>query len=560
MKTGKGSLIVPFLMGIVFFHGHLIGAQGPSNAITADSLHHYFWANYQLYNNNGPEAHLWFKKLMQTNPSMSVYKGYVAFLFGVGAHAQIVQLIPQLNSRFADDVEMQLIFAQALQKSGKIKESEELFITLGNRFKTNQAIIFEVARIYVSKKEPENALTVIDTLLNSSPKRANNFIFHFLKAQIYVQLNEQEKALAAVTACLEMHSHFDKGWLLFALLQEQKGELSGAISGYTKFLEVSSSKDPGIQNRLLQLVFKQKVAQKNMTSVADSDQPSLAQALQFFENKQYKAGLESVNKCLEKTPDDGQARLLKIHILSALNQFSQAAEVIKGWIYKKPDDQEWYHSLYLLCKSGLSHQKALAIFEDIVKKHPTLLTGYLYLADLNSRIGNVETALMNHSKALEIATDPVLKTKILFNMGQLYYAQQKYDSAQEVLEKGYALNQQFLPLLNLLAYHYATQSKDLKRADQLIDVVLKKSTSPHFLDTKALVLYKKKQYKKALKVLQAIEPQMTDDFSILKHLAKTHYRLGNKDEAVKIINKGLQVAQYDYEKKKANFMIAQWNK
>src|SRR5205085_11275341 len=124
------------------------------------------------------------KKLMCSKPDIAVYKGYIAFLFGIRAYAYIVQQIPQLEERFKDDVEMNLIFAQALQKNGKEKESEERFIGLGNRFKTNQTVIFQVARIYVSRKEPENAISAIDGLLNSSPKRPNNFIFHFLKAQI----------------------------------------------------------------------------------------------------------------------------------------------------------------------------------------------------------------------------------------------------------------------------------------------------------------------------------------------------------------------------------------
>src|SRR6185436_6196379 len=96
-------------IGFIFSQGLLMGQSTAS--VTAESLHQYFWANYQLFNNNGAQAHTWFKMLMDGNPHMSVYKGYVTFLFGIGAYAYIVQLIPQLDARFKDDVEMQLIFA-----------------------------------------------------------------------------------------------------------------------------------------------------------------------------------------------------------------------------------------------------------------------------------------------------------------------------------------------------------------------------------------------------------------------------------------------------------------
>ncbi len=547
------------LAGFIFLLLDVCVTSCGANKATVDDFHHYFWANYQLFNNDGAQAHTWFKKLMNGNPDMAVYKGYISFLFALGAYAYIVQLIPQLDERFKDDVEMQLIFAQALQKNNKEKESEERFITMGNRFKTDQAVVFQVARIYMGRKEPENAISAIDGFLNNSPKRPNNFIFHFVKAQIYTQLNEHEKALAAVTMSLEMHAHFDKGWLLFALLHEHKGAVNEAISGYTRYLEINKQQDPTIQSRLMQLVLKQKTAQKNMAGIGGA-QSSFAQALRLFEEKNYQEALNLINGSLEKTPGDEQARLLKIKILSAMGNFSQAAETIKEWIKQKPDDQKWYHALYLLCKNGLSHQKALAMLEDISHEYPQNLLSYLYLADLNARIGNAQTALVNHAKAVEITTDPALKTKILFNMAQLHYAQQQFDQAEKLLEQGYALNQTFLPLLNLLAYHYATQSKNLKQAEKLIDEVLKVSTNPHFLDTKALVLYKKKQYKKALKILKAIEPQMPNDFSVLKHLAKTHYRLGNKEEAIKIINNAVKCAHCEAEKNKADFMIAQWNK
>lgn len=531
----------------------------PLHGVTANDIHYYFWANYQAFHNNGPQAHLWYKKLLENNPPIYIYKGYVTFLFAANAHAHIVQLMPHLESPFENDIDIQLIFAQALQHTGNTKASHEKFIKLSNQFKTNQATIFQAAHIYVNQKEPENALKIIDTLLNSSPKRSNNFIFHFLKAQIYVQLQEPEKALAAVTACLEMHKQFDKGWLLFALLQEQKGELTQAISGYTTFLEVSQTKNPAIQNHLLQLAYKQKLTQPNSQSAA-IDQSSFAQALKLFEHKNYKGALEQVNLYLEKTPDNPEARLLKIQLLSALNLSAQAADTIKAWILEKPNAPEWYQSLHLLCKAGLTHQKAIAILEDISKKQPTIITPHLYLADLHARIGNADTALSYHTKALPLTDCPVLKTKILFAMGQLYYLQQKFELAQKVLEQGNALNQNFPPLLNLLAYHYATQSKDLKKAEELINMVLAQSTNPHFLDTKALILYKQKQYKKALHILQAIAPQAPDDFSLLKHLAKTQYRLGQKSKAKKTIKLALKVAHQDHEKNKANFIITQWNK
>ena len=50
-------------------------------------------------------------------------------------------------------------------------------IMLNEQNKSNQELAFKVVQMYLERAEPENALKVINNLLNSSPRRPNNFIF-----------------------------------------------------------------------------------------------------------------------------------------------------------------------------------------------------------------------------------------------------------------------------------------------------------------------------------------------------------------------------------------------
>ena len=240
------------------------------STVVTDDVHRYMWAEYQRFGGNGKEAYQWYKELLSSNPSPHAYKGYIHFLSQTGNAATVVQLYDQYKDHFKDDEVLQLIFVQALEAGGRQQEADELLIALVNRFKKNPKITIYAAQMYMRKKEFNNALSVVHTFLNSAPKTANNYIFHFLKSQIYTQQNDVHNALKSVKKSLKLYPHFDKGWLMYAALKEQAGHLQEAIKGYSTFLQKSRRPDFKIQRYIMNLVFKQKMLeQQTNTLLAD---------------------------------------------------------------------------------------------------------------------------------------------------------------------------------------------------------------------------------------------------------------------------------------------------
>lgn len=530
----------------------------PLMTTPSQDIHSYMWANYNQFAGNFDKAQQWYNHLLQHQSSALFYKGYVPLLFETNRFNEILTLLPSLDKQFEQDSEMQQLLALSLQKVGHLQEADDKFIRLSNQFKSDQAIAFQTANIYMRRKEPENALLTIDNLLNSSPRKPNNFIFHFLKSQIFVQLNQHEKALESITACLAMQPHFDKGWLLMALLQEQLGRIGEAIKGFTSFLEITGGNNREIEQHLLQLIFKQKMSLAHNGIVMP--QSCFAQALSFFEQKQYGTALVHVDKCLQENPLDPESRLLKIQIMTATGNQSQAAELLKGWIIQQPQEHMWYNTIHLLCRNGLQLQKAMNIFQEIAKAHPKELLPLLYVADVATRHEQPDTALLYHKKALEMADDARLKTKILYQMALLYHKQHNLAAMEQCLEQGLVLGQNFPPLLNLLAHHYAEHDTQLEKAEQLLTTALQTNeNNPHFLDTKALIWYKQKKYDKALALLKNITQQVPQDFSILSTLGKTYYEVGNLTLARTTIEQASNVARNSHEKEQCITLLKQWS-
>ena len=146
---------------------------------------------------------------------------------------------------------------------------------------------------YVRRKEPENALLTINAFLNNTPRRPNNFVFYFLKTQIYLQLSKFTDALNSIHACLELHPNFDRGWLLCASLSEKEGKIKEALAGYANFLELAPA-NPTIEKHLCALMLKYKAAQDNPDFLL-SNKLSIENALTLFNQKRYSQALAHIN-------------------------------------------------------------------------------------------------------------------------------------------------------------------------------------------------------------------------------------------------------------------------
>jgi len=529
-------------------------------SITASNLHPYIWANYNHFAGNTKATHHWYQKIFSSPGSIYTYKGYIHFLYDLGQYQQIIKLIDSLNTIFSQDPDTQRIFALAFEKTNNQAQADERFIRLNDQFKSHQEIALHTANVYLRKKEPENALKVIDNLLNSSPKKPNYFIFHFLKAQIYTQLNKHQDARTHIKKSLEMHPQFDKGWLLFAILEEQAGKIDEAIKGYTTFLEITGGSNKTIEQRLLALILQQKMAEKNNQPLF-LNRSCFNKALLLFKQKQYTRALDQIDKCLKQSPDSNDDKLLKIQILSALHRFDHAIKLLNTWIDQEPQNTLWFKTLHVLSRTGAPRISIVEALHQIKKRHPNQPWPTLYLADIYLRDGNNCNALDCLQHAVTQTNNKQLKTKILFQISLLYYDSEQYDHMKNILDQIQVLTPDFAPQLNLLAYYYATQGNNLSKAQKLLDQALQKDpNNPHFLDTQAVIFYKQKKYDQAHKLLQQLLKKIPDNATMLIHLAQILYILDNKDEARSMMQQAQTKAQHAHEKKIISKLIKEWNR
>lgn len=390
------------------------------NAVTTTELkHEYMLANYYTSLGKYDKAQEWFQKVITDNPPPYVYEGYIDFLYKTKNYGLIVALIPKLDSLFANNPEVQRIFATSLENMGNKKEAFDRFIQMSSKFPTDQETIFRTAQIFILQGNFEKALATLQQYLDKAPRKPNNFIFYFIKAQIHLQLKQIKEAQESIKQSVELYPHFDKSWLLYALIEEQVGNISNAINGYTSFLEQSQeAANAQIEQHLLELVLKQKIESNKKNINVNS--ACFEKIKSFFQKKKYRKGVKQFDQCIQepssavkKQDDATQAKLMEIVKKVSLGKLSHATRLLQTCMQEEPYNDVWFYTLQLLCHHHVSYKKAIRILQHVEKRQPEALLPLLYQADLYLRVNNPIMAIHYLQKSLEHTTDTTLQSKIL---------------------------------------------------------------------------------------------------------------------------------------------------
>ncbi len=261
-----------------------------------NDLHYSFWADYNQFNNRPQVAMNWYNKALAKKDIPGYrYKGLLHLFKRTNNVDKIISFIPSLEKTCCNDTEIQLLFAQSLQEAGQHAAADQKFLSLLHKAKDNQRIAFQAAQIFMKRKEPENAISTIKDYLAHTQGNPNNFIFHFLAAQAYLSLDKKREAIEQLAQSVSLNQSFDKGWLLYALLNEQTGETSKAIEGYTNYLQETDRPSAQIQEHLLRLAFKEKLQKMNRKEI-NINTKYLEKILAYFKERKYREALKMITE------------------------------------------------------------------------------------------------------------------------------------------------------------------------------------------------------------------------------------------------------------------------
>lgn len=519
-------------------------------------LHLYWWANYLQFSNNTKETAHWYKQVVSLPGSLYCYEGLVHFLFSQKQFETIVSLIPKLDELFEKKVDMQKYFAVALYFTGKETAAMDRLVKLNKQVPQNADIAHITAQILIHNKELEQALSVLDSALQGTIRRPTDFMFYYLKAQVYVSLSKHEEAIENLKQCVGLQSRFDKGWLLLALLQEQIGNIEEAMHGYTLFLHLSPEKNKQIQDHVAGLALHKKLyAQRT----PQTKQSCYQKALTLRDTHQYSAAASLLQSCAHADHNQDENSLLLIDILIAQKKYAQALTIIGKKIAMDPTSDSWLSIMHALIYTQIPLESLYSAYISLEQLCKKSVWFYIYCADLCIRLDNLEQALSHLDNALSLTKEPDLQAKLLTQQGVIYFEQRNFTQLASTLERALKHAPAYSPALNLMAYYLAGKGKNPEKAAHYINQALQSDQNNiHFIDTKAYVLFKQKKYLQAKELLHPLLEKGIDDATILIHYAKIEMALGNTDDAKSIMRQARAAARHQHEHKTIETLSEIW--
>lgn len=324
------------------------------SGIDSQQLHRFAWANYLQYKKSFAEAQQWYQKIFEQPAPLYIHAGYIPFLFETQQFDRIVQLIPSLDTLFAENPSMQHLFVLALERSGKQKNAVDRLMTLSDKFKSHQEIMFQTMQFFIQQQDFKRAIEIIETYLNNAPHKPNNFIFYFVKAQLHIHLKQPELAYESIKKSLELYPQFDKSWLLYAMIAEQQGNISEAIKGYSSFLERTQSPNQQIEQHIIELFLKQKMIAEQKQKIT-INRSCFNKALATLQQKEYRKALQVIDGCLQEEPEQDTTQLIHIQyaFIDCSASLYRTALTMHSWLEQENIQQLWTQTVQALEKQKI---------------------------------------------------------------------------------------------------------------------------------------------------------------------------------------------------------------
>ena len=419
---------------------------------------------------------------------------------------------------------------------------------------------FTIGQIYeFHKKDPEAALGyyVRAAELSSDPR------YHLAAAHVLEVQGKYDKALKILDALIEKNpspAHYsDRGRIYLRM-----GKRDSAVADFKKAMDTGG--DMGAMLRLADIYLSEgnkAEAKIILERIAESGRnfilPELKLGEIYKEEKDYKKAIELYSSVADRLSGKDRAAVLKQ--LGALQyetgDYENAARSFEWVTELTPEDSMSAYSAGYIYEHLGKKEKAKEIYERALKVHPTYAQllkrmAAIYLLDEKldealkyiGRIdplerdvdyymicGEVYNMKKDHNKAALILIEGLAEnptdTGILYSLAMQYELLKERTKAVETMKRAIGIEPDNPVFQNFLGYIYADLGINLEEAYIFISKALTKDpTNPAYLDSMAWVLFRQKEYNKALEYAEKAFKVMPDDPEVSSHIKAIKEKLG----------------------------------
>jgi tetratricopeptide (TPR) repeat protein len=447
-----------------------------------------------------------------------------------------------------DDLNILVSMAQLHFDFKKIKEAETIIDKVLEKDKGHVGANFLKGRIYLVKRDLENALERFNLVVRERPRYAMAYYF---KALCLIGKGENKLAEPDLVKSLELDPRLLDARLILAETYLRKRDKDLARQQIEQALKLSPRhpRTLTLQGNLKILEQDAKGAEAAFKQVIESA-PDYAPGyvrlgLLYYMTKRQDEALASFRKALEINPRQTEALSLMVGIYVRDKKYNEALQVCEKLKEKTGEDTsnvaviEHLEGNIFLAKKD--QEKARSHFEKAIKTDPNMLAPYVSLAKIYVEGKKLDQAISQYESVLNKQPKYLAGYMAL---GTIYDLKGDGNKAEDYYRRALEIRRDFGPAANNLAWNLLERGGNIDEAlgfAQIAKEQMPKSAA--VMDTLGWVYYLKGSYLNAIAELEDALKLDPDNPVINYHLGLAHFKNKQADAAKEFMEKALKIDQ-----------------
>lgn len=433
---------------------------------------------------------------------------------------QAIEIYNKITGIIGPDWDVLTHVAELYSGLGEYKEAASSIKSLLTIEPNNNGLKMILSEYYFKAKMYDNALKIVDDIIASEPENAGA---HERKAQIYLGMNKWTEAAKEYSFLLKQPNitleqkirigaiYFDQSLKDSTLMPITKG-LFEAIDKDTSYWQVkmylgaiaTSEKNDSLGIHYFKAATK--LARWNAEGW-------VRLGGLYFDNHKYDEAVKLMTEAIKYFPEDFRVNLI---LGLALSQ-----------------NGKYYDS------RGYLQKAAILDSTDI-----TALSAYGFTL---SQLKENDEAIIYLEKALAISPNDI---NLLGTLGLIFDTQKKWNECDSIYQKALSIDSSNALINNNYAYSLSERGIKLDEALRMSTLAVKaEPKNSAYLDTMGWIYFKMGNYTEAEKYVQESLTIGGDKSDELEHLGDIESKMGNKDKAIQIWQKALDMDKTNTELK-----------
>ena len=406
---------------------------------------------------------------------------------------EAISFLEHVLSQDPQNIDGKMLQSQVLLAKGDTQKATETLEQLSKAYAGVPGIKYQLALLYLRQNNFAQAADVLRQAVAINPENVDTLM---LLAQVNLRNNNLEEVVSAMTDVLKKHPDLRSARLLLADAYQLLKRYDEAVAVLQD--QLAKTPDDSQASFFLGLILRQQGKNDEARRIFEKthelapDNPaSIEQLVQLdLANSDVTGAMARVQELLGKTPDSAAGHFMEGQVQMAMKAWDKAESAL---------------------------QKALELDPKLSRAYDALISVYLAQGKVDEALGKLEALLAKNPK-----NSPALMTTAM-----LYEKRKDYAKARDAYEKLLAEDPNFVPALNNLAYLYASQFKELDKANELAKKAHQLQPDDAAVsDTLGWIVYKKRDYPRALSLLQESASKLSESAEVQYHLGMANYMMG----------------------------------